>query len=201
MGLRIIGLVSLVCLGTCVARAEVGLEISPHFGYRWGGTLKTPQGDDRDLQDGRAYGISLDYRPNPDSYEKFELLWSHQDSAIDLGPSGFRHQENVSVDEFLIGGVLETSTGRLHGYVTGLLGATLFTPQVSDSSVYFTLSLGGGVKYFIFKKLALRADLRGFCTIVESDSAFISSGGVTVVRFSGDTLWQGEATVGFTVAF
>jgi hypothetical protein len=57
------------------------------------------------------------------------------------------------------------------------------------------------VKYFITRNLALRADLRGFCTIVDSGGALISSGGGTSVAFYGTAMWQGQATVGVTLAF
>ena len=51
------------------------------------------------------------------------------------------------------------------------------------------------------KNIVLRADLRGFCTVVDSESAFIYYNGVTVVKYSGSTLWQGQATIGVGVAF
>ena len=182
-------------------QAQGMFEISPFYGYRWGGDIETTGGQKLDLEGGRAYGLSLDYSPRAAPDVKLELLWSRQDSSVDFQGLGGSNQLRVTVDEFQIGGVLETAYGRLHPYITGLLGASLFGPNGGDSEVRFSFSIGGGVKFFLFRNLALRADVRGYCTIVESESAFISAAGVTVARFSGSSLWQGEVSGGITLAF
>jgi hypothetical protein len=181
--------------------AQPLFEISPHFGYRWGGDLETESGHGISLEDGRAYGLSFDYSTADNPGIKLEILWSRQESGFDLSTPSSLQSLDMTVDNFQIGGVLETSRGRARAYLTGLIGATLFDPEDSDPEAYFSLSIGGGVKYFLFPNLALRADLRGYCTVVDSESAFISSGGVTLVRFSGSTMWQGEITGGITLAF
>ncbi len=190
-----------VLLTTVGAGGQSLLEVSPFYGYRFGGGIESVYGQDLAFQDGRAYGLSLDYSPNRDAGLKFELLWSRQDSGMNLNATGGEKHIGLTIDEFQVGGVMETEYGRLRPYVTGLVGATLFGPEGADSDVRFSISIGGGVKYFLFKNLALRADVRGYCTVVESDSAFISSGGVTVAHFSGTTLWQGEVSGGLTLAF
>jgi hypothetical protein len=201
MKLRVICFAGWLLLFALGAQAQVDLEISPFYGYRWGGAIETSDGQSLSLQGGRAYGLALDYSPSADSDLKFELLWSRQDSRVDLSSVGGSSQAGVTVDEFQVGGVLETSQGRLHEYITGLLGASVFSPEGSSSDVRFSMSIGGGVKFFLLRNLALRADVRGYGTVVESDSAFISSGGVTVVRFSGSSFWQGEVSGGITLAF
>jgi hypothetical protein len=135
------------------------------------------------------------------SRSKYELLWSRQESGVELETAEWLGHMDVTVDEFLVGGVLEASHGRWRGFITGLLGATLISPDGADSEVLFSISIGAGFKYFLLKNVALRGDVRGYCNIVESDSSFISTGGVTVVHFSGSTLWQGEVSAGITVAF
>ncbi len=163
--------------------------------------MELENGQNVGFKDGRAYGLSLDYAPARDAEVKLEVLWSRQDSGFNLeGAAGVSHVR-MSIDEFQVGGVLEISQGRFHEYMTGLMGASLFSPSGFDSDVHFSVSLGGGVKFFLFRNVALRADLRGYCTLVDSDSAFISSGGLTIIHFSGDTLWQGEITGGITIAF
>jgi len=199
MRLRIVAFVGLLVVASMGAQAQGMFEISPFYGYRWGGDFETADGQSLGLQGGKAYGLSLDYSASPEL--KFEMLWSRQESSVDLNELGGLSHLGVTVDEFQLGGVLETVYGRLHPYITGLLGASLFGPDDSDSEVRFSLSLGGGVKFFLFRNLAFRADIRGFCTVVESDSALISHGGVTLVRFSGSTMWQGEVSGGITLAF
>ena len=120
---------------------------------------------------------------------------------MDLHGFGGEHRIGLTIDEFQVGALVEKPSGKFHPYLDFLAGASLFGPQGSDSETRFSLSIGGGVKYFLLKNLALRADLRGYCTVVESDSAFISVGGVTVAHFHGSTLWQGEISGGVTLSF
>lgn len=198
---RLVLLAGSLLLFTLCAQAQGRFGISPFYGYRWGGGLETVNGQDISFQDGRAYGLSLDYAPLHSPDLKLEALWSRQDSSIDL--HGFRGENRIglTIDEFQIGALVERPYGKWHPYLDALFGASLFGPDGADSETRFSLSIGGGVKYFLLKNLALRADLRGYCTVVESDSAFISVGGVTVVHFSGSSLWQGEISGGVTLSF
>jgi hypothetical protein len=198
---RLVLLAGSLLLFALKTQAQGRFEISPFYGYRWGGGLETVSGQEISLQDGRAYGLALNYSPFHESEFKLELLWSRQDSSIDLHGFGGKNQLGLTVDEFQIGALFEKPYGKLHPYVSGLVGASLFGPEGADSETRFSLSIGGGVKYFLLKNLALRADVRGYCTVVESDSAFISVGGVTVAHFSGSTLWQGEVSGGVTLSF
>lgn len=199
---KLVVLAGSLFLFAIAVQAQGRFDISPFYGYRWGGGLQTVNGQDVNFQDGRAYGLALNYSPLRSSSDlKLELLWSRQDSSIDL--HGFRGENRIglTVDEFQIGALVEKPTGKLHPYLDALVGASLFGPDGAESETRFSLSIGGGVKYFLLKNLALRADLRGYCTVVESDSAFISIGGVTVAHFHGDTLWQGEISGGVTLSF
>jgi len=183
------------------AQAQGRFDISPFYGYRWGGGLETVNGQNVSFENGRAYGLALDYSPLQSTDFKLELLWSRQDSSVDLHGFGGENRIRMTVDEFQIGALVEKPSGKFHPYLSALVGASLFGPESYDSEARFSLSIGGGVKFFLLKNLALRADLRGYCTVVDSDSAFISAGGVTVVHFSGSTLWQGEVSGGLTLSF
>ena len=190
----------LLVASTTGLRAQV-FEASPFFGYRFGGSAQTSNGQHSDLDAARSYGLALDYSGPQPSDIKLELFWSRQDSGLDLnGVNGLSHMD-MSVDEFMIGGVYEHGNGRLRETVTGLVGATLFTPEFGDQDARFAFGIGLGVKYFLLKNLALRADLRAYGTVVESEGVFISSGGVTVAYFTGNIIWQGEVSGGLTLAF
>jgi hypothetical protein len=194
-----------ICLAAWLCVVALGsqaqeFDVSPFFGYRFGGGVKTTSGQETDLEAGRAYGLSLGLAPL-DLDQKLALFWSGQDSGLDLeSASGLGHLK-VAVDEFMIGGIYEHGHGRLRETFTALLGATVYSPNYGELEARFSFGVGLGVKYFLFKNLALRADLRGYCTVVESDSAFISSGGVTIVYFSGSAIWQGEISGGITFSF
>src|SRR5512137_1768765 len=98
------GLLLLSCFG---ARAQgLAVEISPFYGYRFGGSIDSSTGDDLDLKAGPAYGLALDICPR-DSDMKFELLWSRQESGIDFEGLGGLGDVDVTVDEFMFGGIYE----------------------------------------------------------------------------------------------
>ncbi len=201
MKIKHLGIVAwLLAFSTFGLHAEM-FEASPFFGYRFGGSVETSDGQHTGLDAGISYGLALDYSGPQPSEMKLELFWSRQESGLDLnGVNGLSHMD-MSLDEFMIGGVYEHGQGRLRETVTGLVGATLFTPEFGDQEARFSFGFGLGVKYFLFKNLALRADLRAYCTVVESEGVFISSGGVTVAYFTGSTIWQGEVSGGLTLAF
>jgi hypothetical protein len=199
MRMKYIGIAAWLLASTLGLHAQV-FEVSPFFGYRFGGSFNSSNGEATSLQDGRAYGLSLDYTPYPSDI-KLELFWSRQNSGLNLEGVGGLNHLNMTVDEFMLGGIYEHGWGRLRETVTVLVGATLFDPDSGESEARFAFGIGVGVKYFLMKNLALRADLRGYCTVVESDSAFISTGGVTVVYFSGSSIWQGEVSGGLTFSF
>jgi opacity protein-like surface antigen len=182
--------------------AGTRFEISPFYGYRFGGEVQNRYtGRTYSFEDSEAYGLFLDYAPRPNWPAKLELLWSHQDSSVNLqGLSGLG-KVDLSIDQIQIGGSLERGNQHLRGYVSLLAGATHYSTDGYGSDTKFSLSLGGGVKYFLTRNLALRADLRGFCTIVNGSGGFISNGGSTTVVFSGSGVWQGEATLGVSLAF
>jgi hypothetical protein len=177
-------------------------EISPFYGYRFGGGVRNPlTGRTYAFRDSQAYGLFLDMAPRPDWPAKLELLWSRQDSSVNLQGLGGLGRVNLTIDEIQIGSSLERGGRHLREYGSLLAGATYYSTDGYGSDTRFSFGLGGGVKYFITRNLALRADLRGFCTIVDGSGALISSGGGTMVAFYGSAMWQGQATVGVTLAF
>jgi hypothetical protein len=178
-----------------------GVEISPFSGYRFGGEVRDAfTGRTYGFADSPAYGVMLDVAP-PYEGPKFELLWSHQDSHVDLQGLAGINNVDVAIDEIQIGGILEKGDKHLRGYFSLLVGATHFSPDGYQSDTRFSLGIGGGAKWLITKNIGLRADLRGFYTVVDSSGGFISSNGGTVVTYSSSGFWQGQATLGLNISF
>ena len=197
----ILTVLGLLLIGTARLHAQK-FEISPFYGYRFGGEVQNPlTGRTYGFRDSEAYGLFLDIAPRPDAPVKLELLWSRQDTSVDLQGLAGVGRVNVAVDQIQIGGSVERGGPHLREYFSLLAGATYYSPAGYESEIKFSLGLGAGVKYFLTRNLALRADLRGFCTIVDSSGGFISTGGSTVVVFSGSAVWQGQASVGVSLAF
>jgi hypothetical protein len=197
----------LVVLGLVLACAprlraqDLAFEISPYYGYRFGGAVQNSlNGKTYSFQDSPAYGLFLDVGPT-NSDLKLEVMWSRQDTHLDLQGLGGAGRVNLSIDQIQIGASSETGGEHLRGYLSGMLGGTYFSPEGFDTDLRFSLGVGGGAKYYFTRNIALRADLRGFCTFVDTSSAFISHNGTTVVGFSGSTMWQGQATLGLSIVF
>jgi len=66
-------------------------------------------------------------------------------------------------------------------------------------------SLGGGLRVPVNDRLSLTLGFRGYLTLVDSDSGFLCSSvdgqGTCLVRVSGSTVFQGEATAGLALRF
>ena len=175
-------------------------EVDVFGGYRFGGGLENAiTGKDIDFDDSEAYGLTFDLGP-VNSEMKVEFQWSRQDTSLDFHGSGGVNNVDVSIDEFQLGGIAEMGKNRFREYVAASAGATHFSSDFGDDT-RFSFGLGVGVKYYVASHFVVRGDLRGFCTIVDSDSAFIFHNGVTVAAFSGSTLWQGQATIGVGIVF
>jgi hypothetical protein len=177
------------------------VEIAPFYGYRFGGEIENATtGEKYGFQDAPAYGLVVGLGA-AESATKLELLWSRQDSSLDLHGEGGLNNVNLTIDEFQIGGIAETGKNHLREYVSAHVGATYYSTDSYGSDTKFSLGVGVGVKYYITKNFLLRADLRGFCTVVDSEGGFIYYNGVTVARYTGSTIWQGQASIGASISF
>ena len=175
--------------------------IMPFYGYRFGGDVEAPNtGTEYEFDDGPAYGLCLSYAPL-DYPGRFELLWSRQDSGIDFRGNNGLGEVDLTIDVIQIGGVSEFGTESFRPYVSAHVGATHYSSDDFGDDTRFSFGIGAGVKAFLTKNIYLCADLRGFCTVVEAEGSFIYYNGVSVARFSGSTIWQGQVSLGIGVTF
>lgn len=178
----------------------VDVEISPAIGYRFGGQFTDDTtGQDVDVKEAASFGLAVDVEYAPD--RMIEVFYSRQSTEIeDVSPA-----LDLDVEYFQIGGVAEYSQENYTPYAVGTLGATRFSPDGGlDSETRFSLTFGGGVKWFLNESWAIKAEGRAFITIFDSDAEVfcVSSGGATCLfRASGSLVWQLEANVGVTFRF
>ncbi len=189
-----------VCLICPAIAAAVDVEISPLLGYRFGGQFEEETtGRDVDVREAAAFGLAVDVEYAPD--RMVEVFYSRQSTEIDdTNPS-----IDVDVEHFQIGGVAEYTQQYYTPYAVGTLGATRFSPEGDfDSETRFSLSLGGGVKWFFNEHWAARVEGRAYFTFFDSEAQVfcVSSGGaVCLLRTSGSIVWQLEALAGVTFRF
>lgn len=196
-------LAAILVLLPAPVRAEWGVELTPFAGFRFGGSFEdNTTGIDLDADEGESFGIILDVRAAQDS--RYELFYSFQKTELERGgPFTGESLFDLDVHYLHAGGSLLFPGERVVPFIGGGLGLTFFSPHGPglDSEIYFSLSLGGGARIPISKRVGVRLEGRGFLTILpeRSDIFCVSSGGAACdVRVQGDVFGQVELLMGLS---
>ena len=159
---------SVVLLSTAVVPA-VNVELTPFWGYRFGGEL-----EDLNLEasDSDSYGLAVDL--NVDRYNAFEFLWSRQDTDLEFNDfgSGFKRTVGITIDQYQFGWLMQGGDDKIKPFFTFHLGWGDFSPDRGSGETEFNWSLGGGAKIFFNDTLGLRLGARWTPTYVDSDPAY-----------------------------
>ena len=202
-GLRTIVLTLMVCaFGPPATASAQTLEITPFFGYRFGGDffeLVTEQPVDED--GAPAYGVFVNV---PLGYGlQFEALYSRQDAYLTtperpLVPATRWH---ITVENYQAGALQEFRYGRMRPYLQSTFGLTRYAAE-DNSELRFGFSAGGGVKLFPTEYLGVRFDGRTFVTFTDAEGeALACTVGVCLFALDVDVVWQAEFTAGVVVRF
>jgi len=184
------------------ARAQSVVELSPFYGYRFGGGFfELVTGRPVDLDGAPAAGVTL----NIPIWEQVQLEghYSHQKANVIVPtlPAGSETLFPITVDHWLGGGLQEFRPGRVRPFLTGSLGLTRYAVE-GDSEIRFSLAAGGGVKLYPWKRVGVRLDGRVFSTFVDADGTLIACTiGVCLVSLDVNIVWQAEFTAGLIVRF
>lgn len=184
-------------------------ELSPFVGYRIGGEFDTQATETTssrtvDLESGASWGVDLGLYRDDTSF--YELLYSRQSTGFDSRDAALGRIDVVT-EYYQVGGTLLMEPQR---WVVPWLSLTIGATRLSADGGYgsetkFSGSLGGGLRLPVNEHFGIVLGLRGYLTLVDSDTEFlcISEGGeaTCLVRSSGSTYFQGEATAGFTLRF
>jgi opacity protein-like surface antigen len=207
--LCLISFAALSCLGSLAQADSPRFEMTPFVGYRMGGSFDYYDADadkDRsvDLDDDMSWGFDLGLYRDTTSF--YELLYSNQQSKLQSSGSGLGPVDVRTQYVQLGGTVLYPQDSWFVPFLSGTLGATLLDPSGRyDSETKFSISLGTGIRFPVSDNFAATLGLRGYLTFVGSDTEFlcVSGGGEggCLVKSSGSTYFQGEATLGFTFMF
>ena len=195
---------SSVLLGAPLALAQArNNALTVYGGYRGGGSFdnSTQPGQSLDLRDTGAASASIDWAL--DASRQWQLFVSHQDSELAASAAAGTPRVPLSVSYVHFGGTnfFEGPIGR-GPYVVGGLGITRLAPGLDGLSdeIRPSMNLGLGYQLPLAASLALRLELRGYVTLINSSGTLFCSGGC-VVSVKGDTLVQGEALLGVSFGF
>ncbi|MGL6111384.1 MAG: hypothetical protein ACRC2B_14930 [Rubrivivax sp.] len=170
-------------------------------GYRGGGSFEqsTSPFDSISLQSSATGSISLDIAL--DAMRQVQIFASYQ--STELAATATTPVVPMTLGYLHLGGTnyFEGAVGR-GAYVVGGLGVTRLAPGLSGLSaeVRPSMNLGLGYQWPITGALSLRTELRGYFTLINSESSLFCSGGC-VVSIKGDGLTQVEGLIGLSFAF
>jgi hypothetical protein len=154
------------------------------------------------LDGGAAASLSFDWILSDG--RQAQVFYSFQRSAL---PGSVLHQTGdilVNISYLHAGGrvFIEGTPATTGSYVVGGLGITHLSPGLDglSSEVRPSMNLGLGYQWVLSKQIALRSELRGYLTLVNSSGGFFCSGGC-VVSIRGDTMTQVEGMLGLSFGF
>jgi len=186
---------------TVLAQGAVTL----YGGVRGGGDFTDQNANDAsvNLKSGGAVAASYDWVL--DDGRQAQVFTSFQRSALPGSVANRSSDIAVNVSYLHIGGrVFFDGTHATSGsYLVGGLGITYFAPSLDglSSEVRPSMNVGLGHQWVLARQLALRTELRGYLTLVNSSGGFFCSGGACIVKIRGDTLLQVEGLLGLSYAF
>ena len=194
-----------IAVGLVVASSAAAAQgiVTLYGGARGSGDLTDENtGQPVKLDSGGAFSLSLDW-PLYDGRQA-QVFYSFQRSALPGSVANQPGEISVNINYLHGGGrvFFYGTEATSSGYVVGGLGITYFSPSLGglSSELRPSASLGIGYQWMLSKQVALRTEVRGYLTLVNSKGGFFCSGGC-VVSIRGDTMTQVEGLVGLSVSF
>lgn len=187
--------------------ASAQTAITMYGGMRGGGGLHQVEPPNAGVGMSSSFAGSVGIEWPLNDARPFQLLLSTQRTKLDLSGSttpGSPSEMALQVSYVHFGG-LNFFEGRYAGggpYVAGGLGATFLNPKLQGMSslVRPSMNVGLGYQWPLGPTLALRTELRGYITVINSSGSIFCSGGC-IVQVQGDALTQFEGMVGLHVGF
>lgn len=191
----------------CAAPASAQNAITVYGGARAGGAgfSNSAAGDTSlDLEGGGAGSISFDRAIDPN--RQVQIFLSRQSTELRgvVVSGGGTEVVPLDISYAHLGGTVffENAIGQPGAYVVGGLGVSHLSPGLDGLSAEIRPSMNIGIGYEqpLGSALALRFEVRGYATLVNSNSSFFCSGGCTV-NIKGDVITQAEVMLGLSVRF
>jgi hypothetical protein len=182
------------------APAAAQMSVSFYGGYLGSTGIDNVASDTQaDIKSSAAFMLALG--TDLDASRELQLQFGQQSTT--LSPGGGAAPFDLAIRYLHLGGTAFIDRPIGPGpYAVGGLGATQFSPGTSGygSEVKPSFNVGFGYHWPLSERVALRAEVRGFFTFVNSSGGFLCSGGCVAI-LSSDVFTQYGATVGLTARF
>jgi hypothetical protein len=198
------GLITVLMLLTpLVVNAQFKIELTPYYGFRWGGEIKAEDNQlfaiDVELENSSSYGLMLDFPINRSFM--IELAVSRQSTEF-VGDEGlFSPSEgllDVDVTYYHLGALWQWQGDHVCPYVVGLIGVTQLDPDlpgIKDEEL--SAGFGGGVKLMLNPNIGLRFDARFLWTDTGKDDWEDDCN--DSCWYYDEDMFQGEVAVGLHI--
>jgi hypothetical protein len=201
--LRIVRAAIPAALALAGATAAAQSTVTISAGARAGGDFIDQTTGDSTITLSSGPALSLSYEWILADGRQAQIFYSFQRSALPGSAVNQASDVDLGIHYLQAGGrVFFDGTYDMDGgYLGGGLGVTYFTPQGGLSSeIRPSGNLALGYQWMLSKQLALRAEMRGYLTLINSSGNFFCNGGCTF-SIRGDTLTQFEGLVGLSFGF
>ncbi|MEW8657861.1 MAG: hypothetical protein AB2603_05975 [Candidatus Thiodiazotropha endolucinida] len=185
--------------------AAGGLEFTPFTGHRFGGSFELDNHNNRlDIDNTTDWGFTIS-RAASDS-TRYEFLYSHQDSSL-ADTTDPENAFGLDIHYVHLGGTVDVYSldyyqEKITPYITGGLGMTFMNPSQRgyDDETRFSLSVGGGLKWYPTERLGIRFEMRGYSTLIDSNESLFCDPGCNL-QIEGDAFPQFETNLGLIFSF
>jgi hypothetical protein len=195
-----------VTIAGAALTAQTQSSLTLYGGQRSGSGFELAGSNTTALDLASRGAVSLALELPYDGSRQLQWLLSHQRTRLALGSAaspGTPSELPLQISYLHVGGLnyFDGPAGR-GPFVSGGVGLTHLSPRLPGtvSRTRASMSVGLGWQWAAASQLALRAELRGYATLLRSDGAFFCSGGCTV-SIRGDTMTQLEAMLGLSAGF
>ncbi|MBT8089495.1 MAG: porin family protein [Gammaproteobacteria bacterium] len=195
-------------IGFSASAAEPKFELTPWLGAATGGSFEEEiSGAEIDVGDTQFGALTLHLESRNGG--QYELYYSRQDTELET--AGFLTSTplvGLRVEYLQFGGTyVFENDNSLEPYILLTIGASRFSPNGPglDDETFFSATGGGGLRFHLTKRLALKLEARALMSLVDSDSdVFCESNfgeGLCEISVTGDSLLQWTANAGIAFRF
>lgn len=201
-GMMVMGLLLPLGQGWAAEDGDLGWQLTPFMGYssaidfdKADEPAPAPVSTSLDSLQGESsanWGFFIS--KEVDDPGMIELLYSHQST-----PMSPDQPDRLTVDTLHFAGALTLSDNIMAPYIGAGIGVTHFDAYGSETAPSMSLALG--VQPRLTRMLALRAEVRGYGSLLNEDADFLCNPEVCAFRVRGDLVTQWQANVGLTLRF